>query len=516
MKIMQRVMAKKGVVNPDNGSTSTSNSDGPSKTTSDAGFDEAGECLKDGVQSRTDSAAGKDKASLTREEREAKYKEARERIFKGFEEKADSTAEGATVEGKESSRSSSATGNRKGGKWQKKPKDDSFEARSQFVPAFYPNTTFQPPPESGNVSYGPYQTQPEQLGYQHMVQSSIGNTMSFPAYADPVYDMDGQAVYQHTAQNYQTHHISNPGGIGPNQISSIAYCPQPLPQNMGYQNGNQMPNFYPPPMSMPEMPTPNRMASPNHSRPHSQHSSQQWDYSAYPNQYQGQFTPYGSSQSPNRVMENYIQYPKNGSQGYFAHGQPPSANFSSQRHQHPLPGSFNRNVFNPQSQSFIPNAGYPQSHSYSGGNFPYRPNSRSPMGPQYMGSPQTGHGMIRGNSSTSSSPGYNPPRQPQVHTTNKFNQNGLPQPSFTPAMATQQPHPPPTGQASILSWPTPASLPPKPTFTGQPGGPSAGTDHNSTGLVQNNITKSAATKTPPRSKEKKTGPETKVGDQPNG
>src|SRR4051794_38511417 len=76
-KIMRRDDGKSGT-------NTTSNSQNPSKTTSEVGG-------SDGSNDGND----KDKAALTREEREARYKEARQRIFGSAEAEEGEATEGA-------------------------------------------------------------------------------------------------------------------------------------------------------------------------------------------------------------------------------------------------------------------------------------------------------------------------------------------------------------------------------------------------------------------------------------
>ncbi|KAJ5880650.1 uncharacterized protein N7473_011703 [Penicillium subrubescens] len=89
------------------------------------------------------SMSAKDRMAMTREEREAKYAEVRERIFRDFPESAKSEASGDSTTNM--SRSSSTTGRKKPQK-QRTPNDDGFEARSQFNP-YYPGMQY-----SNNVS----------------------------------------------------------------------------------------------------------------------------------------------------------------------------------------------------------------------------------------------------------------------------------------------------------------------------------------------------------------------------
>src|SRR6266480_4877946 len=109
--------------------STTANSEGPSKTTSEAG----GESTSENGMGMTNEP--QNKANMTREEREAKYKEARLRIFGKVEETEAGEAENKTDDNN-NSRASSTTGKKKGRK-QRQDSDD-FEPRSQFqISTFY-------------------------------------------------------------------------------------------------------------------------------------------------------------------------------------------------------------------------------------------------------------------------------------------------------------------------------------------------------------------------------------------
>ncbi|KAI9727089.1 MAG: hypothetical protein M1828_007290 [Chrysothrix sp. TS-e1954] len=84
-------------------------------------------------EGKEDLVDGKDKTNLTREQREKRYNEARERIFKAAPKTlvADENGTAANEATTGVSRSSSSSGVKKNRR-QKKPKDDSFQARSAY------------------------------------------------------------------------------------------------------------------------------------------------------------------------------------------------------------------------------------------------------------------------------------------------------------------------------------------------------------------------------------------------
>ena len=108
---------------------STAPSSSASKATSEAGHSE------EGLASPSDSTPSRDKSKMTREEREAQYKAVRERIFGDFQELSVSESNSTGENSASMSRSSSSSGKKKSRR-QKTPKDDSFEARSAFVPSY--------------------------------------------------------------------------------------------------------------------------------------------------------------------------------------------------------------------------------------------------------------------------------------------------------------------------------------------------------------------------------------------
>lgn len=123
----------------DSGPNTTASSIAPSKAGSEAG-DDGGRIIT--LVSPTESNPSKDRFTMTREEREAKYKETRDRIFKGFEDVENIDAATHNDAGPGVSRTSSANGKRKSRKQQNI--DDGFEARSHFH-AYYPAMQYSGP-----------------------------------------------------------------------------------------------------------------------------------------------------------------------------------------------------------------------------------------------------------------------------------------------------------------------------------------------------------------------------------
>ena len=130
MTIMRRAGLGKDAQSVESGANTADGSMAPSKAGSETG-DESQRGT--GVASPTDSNLAKDKSAMTREEREAKYNETRERIFGPKSEIADSNEAVNEV-----SRTSSRNEKKKK---KHKNNDDGFEARSQFN-AYYPSMQY--------------------------------------------------------------------------------------------------------------------------------------------------------------------------------------------------------------------------------------------------------------------------------------------------------------------------------------------------------------------------------------
>jgi hypothetical protein len=410
-KIMRRGGVGPGKLSA--GASTAPSSSVPSKATSEAGADTTSD---EGVMSPAEATPSKDKSKLTREEKEAHYKAARERIFGDLPAATESNSTGDASASM--SRSSSSSGKRKAHR-QRAPKDDSFEARSQFVPGYggmtYSAAPSQYQPAFGNAPYSlPYASTP---GMMAGMGYSSTPTQSLPAY-------EAQAPFN-VPQGFP---MAFPQQYGPNESWPSGQSPQ-----LGHFY-----NYGPPPAQSAPMYPQNSMQSP--------------PMNQYPQPVQPSFTPMsqgwtqtqdqGLQQSP--MMQNApgMQWPTfpaslnaNNTASY-PYGQLPPQTYGNNyanASQHPLPGSFNRSIFNPQTRSFVP--------ANSTGRFGGKPGkSNQPKG--------------SGRSSASSEPGKAP--------------EGGPGASARSATSTQQPgnNAAAPAQASVESiqqkWGTPAHLPKKP------------------------------------------------------
>jgi len=308
----------------------------PSKATSETGSD-----------GKDKSLSAKEK--LSREEREAAYNKARERIFGKEESTGDATPDPEDMN--EMSRSSSVStkdraAQNKRPKPPKQRRDDSesFDRRSQYTP-FFPQPqvpTWVPQPQYSTMS-----TQPFNATLQNNYQPAIP-----PQYVQP-------------SQQYNQNMMSN-GNM--QQYNNMAQQYPQQPQR--FQPHSAPITTYGTPVQSPQLP------------------AQQWQQQQQP-MYQNQ-TPY-QPQTPGRGPPSSIPY---------AFGQLPSTvNPADPKSQHPIPGSFNRHAFNPKTQSFVPNnpgLPIPQPISHHGSPHQGSPHHGSPHLP-YNGfapsQPQYGNGM---------------------------------------------------------------------------------------------------------------------------
>ena len=429
MKIMRREGLGKDGANAGSGANTNSSSMAPSKANSEMGDDSQ---RGTGFVSPTDSANAKERANMTREEREAKYKETRERIFKDFEDtdSADATHSG-DVNGM--SRTSSGTGKKKSKK--SRNHDDGFEARSQFnayYPAVqyptvqYPATTYEQA-ASTMAYFSPYSPQQGNM----MGQGMIGTAMLQNAYNQGYQSMPSGPIYPNGMQNPV---MPGTDTVGPNTVgmqSYPGYSPQFPPQY--YQQMMQQPIMG---QQSPVMPSPTLSSHPQLSRPSSQMSDQGWAQNGYPYSYQQSaqtpqsYSPQMHHRSPVAGIPSVpYQFGQLPYQPHSPQGKPP----------HPLPGSYNRQAFNPQTRAFVPSSGFnPQASQYGG--IPSDGVMRSPM-------------SFQSGSSTS-------PYGKQAATYQQS--NSYPKSSVansTPRTSSQQNSPQPS---SLAKWGTPANLPPKP------------------------------------------------------
>lgn len=424
MKIMRRAgLSKYGQI-IESGANTADGSMAPSKAGSETGDDSQ---RGTGVASPTDSNLAKEKSAMTREEREAKYKETRERIFGPESENIDSN---------EAVNEISRTSSRNEKKKKKhKNNDDGFEARSQFN-AYYPSMQY-PVSTYDQITaspayFSPYTmqqgnivSQPGSVGVallQHGYQQGY-NPMSTPQ-GFPTMTSQTQALNGYDVQAVNSHAVSY------NQQISSHYYPS-MQQGIGMGQSS-------PVMSSP--------AVSNHgqfSRPQSQLSDQQWSQNTYLYPYsqqrdQQQYFP-SPMQSPNPIA-GVASVP-------YQYGQLPlQPGMQGARPQHPLPGSYKSQAFNPQTRAFVPNGGSVPAQTAQQGNNSSLPN-RNLNGNQYSPFFQQPSPYQQG-PSMSAPASYSFSQEPKAYGTRK---------SSTQSNATHSPV-----QSSLLKWGTPSHLPPKP------------------------------------------------------
>ena len=333
LKIMRRLGADGHLA--ESGTNTDPNSMAASKATSE------GSDRGDGISSPAESSTTKDK-SQSREQREAKYKEARDRIFADWkEENEKDTSNNVSAE---ASRASSVTGKRK----KKKPRDqdDGFEARSAFYrqqpfdPSvgsggyFVPYMVQQPPPNAQQPYTPLFQPQYPTLQQAQMIPAGMVPTPATPImYQQPIgqqYTNYGMPQQQQQQQQMMSTYYS----IVPQQ-------PLPLLQ---YPQQQFIPSFYP-------------QAPAQTSRPSSQVSNQSWNQASTQNQYTGfmmQPAQYLNPQ-PQSTPQPLPLLNSNGMSTAYPYGQLPSQSHPpGNRNAHPLPGSYSRQNYSAQSRVFVP------------------------------------------------------------------------------------------------------------------------------------------------------------------
>lgn len=377
------------------GSTAPSSS-APSKATSEAGIE-----TEDGASSAAATPA-KDRATMSREEREAKYQEARERIFRDFPESKSSDSPKSGEQSSNISRSSSKAGRKKGHR-QKTPHDDGFEARSQFN-AYYYGGPYGQVPFNGMMNDGSFVQSTYAIGPGAGVNFAPVPT---PAPA-PVNAM------------YGTH--GNMSNMPPYPMGS----PTLSTQNT-WQGGNMQHVGYPQSQAPPMMAQQNSPRQPANASSYGQYplqSSQPWGQP----QYQG--TCHNIPGAQRNSAQHWPGVPPHTGQVPYSYGQPPQQNFvpvtTGNSGQHPSPGSFARAAFNPQSRSFAPGGNPPQKHTENGNQPVWKENAN------------------------------NLPRNAATSQPNKARNNVYAPPNPVGSYAGQVDH------NSISKWGTPSHLPAKP------------------------------------------------------
>lgn len=390
MKIMRRNDGGQ----PDGSIGGSSN---PSKANSDVE-----DSCPDGEHNGSSSGAtsAKDRMTLTREEREAKYQEARERIFRDFSDSAKSEPTSGDSN-HDVSRSSSINGRKKNQK-QRTPTDDSFEVRSQFN-VYFPGGQY-------SNSSTPYNA-PMNDPYPNQVPYLVGPGVPPPSSG---YFPTGQNGAMYSGQIPMNVQLPYPGPIPP-MPSNTPWQGMDMPQQASYSGYT--------PMNQPGL----------MKQPSSNASSPAASNYAVPNAAPYQQTP----------SWNSVTCPTNFQQSPQQRGGPPVHWAQYQQYQQPM----------------VPNvSGYPYSqhagpHMNPGVQSPAA-NNRMQACPQSHFNPQT-RSFIPSGVPTRRHPSMPAQNLPYAHMQSSLSQgNGYPE-----AIPNRLPNGP---RDSIAKWGTPSHLPPKP------------------------------------------------------
>ncbi|KAI9706239.1 MAG: hypothetical protein M1820_004814 [Bogoriella megaspora] len=386
----------------------------------------------------------KNKTALTREERQAKYDEVKERIF-GKPGEGNASVDAAATDDKDMSRSSSASGKKKSRK-QRKNSDDGFELRSQYEPYFTTPYTvsngFGPPDATAYGIYPGYDATSAQSSPPVNVQQFPYNYTYAPI-GQP--NQAQQFTWQGGVPYGSPNTKQEPQVFGSMQNGSSGYDLGAAFQQMTFQassaNSTQLPSNFAQPYSesFPNGPQPQQIGM--------------WGQMSY---------PAGVSNNHTHVYPEHQPYnSSNGHQALYPYGQLPNGGSygGPAQSQHPIPGSFNRQQFNPQSRAFVPHQMAPNAPQYGLTQQMFSPSpghmgtfAQPAHGSPPYGSPRISHANQAGQRQTI--PPFNnlstPPSQPS---------NGAPRSSsanHTSQSSTQ------STQSTIAKWGAPASLPPKP------------------------------------------------------
>ncbi|KAI9673298.1 MAG: hypothetical protein M1829_004363 [Trizodia sp. TS-e1964] len=464
----------------------TINSEAPSKSSSDI----EGECASDNgndpLKLKSEPLSAKERAALTREEREAKYNEVRDRIFGNDPPASETTTESTPLEQTEEiSRTSSANGGGPGGdkfpntkkkansKRQRKAGDDSFEVRSQFTTYYKPVEYPAPAFPLGQQVYAPF-TQPfapngpaAQIGTVPYMGSQQHQQYN-PPFQHPSQGDMAPFQYQMSTPQYFGPGIDDPRVPEMNRSPMNSY--QAIQPQWIHQQQPQMQHMPPKVLQMTNSPpTAYHQIQPQqpHAQPQPLPINQAWQRPPYQNTFQPKDLSFDRLRISSNTGPPYGQYP---------YGQLPSVNYANNppiNYQHPIPGSFNRHAFNPQTQSFIPGGVMPNNQpTYY----------RSPVqGSSPNISPHQSHfnnnyRMQRQGSNNSSA--LTSPHLVQANVTSYPTSNAPPSNYTSNPAKTPNPNPYPV-QSTISKWGTPSHLPPKPPP------PQSMTPLNQTAMYQN-------------------------------
>lgn len=374
----------------------------------------------------------KDKAALTREERESRYNEARARIFKDFKEPSEENSEPSEQKDNDISRSSSASGARKGKK-NRRPKDDGFEARSAYSAyGGLPYSTLgysQPMMTAPSVDNGSVYTVPAQYAVPNSgFDSSYMTNFGGQQYMQPQ-QVNAQA--QLLGQPYQTGFVSPQNSANYGSYSNL-YTGNP---STGYQS-------WPPANAQSQVtPTPSNPHLAGYDMNYQQQTENGWPQSGYGGTYAPSYQDNVNSQAAQSQAAQPFQFSGSVYNGNQYNG---GQHFEAQM--------AHSQMFNPQSQTFVPkpsNNPYQQAQQDSSANMQgngMRARSYMPIQRQTSNTSQY-----------SQMSGYNSPHYPQQTSAGSRPHGQI---SSTPGLQTSRQQQP--NQSTIAKWGTPATLPAKP------------------------------------------------------
>ncbi|PNS14099.1 cAMP-regulated phosphoprotein 21 [Sphaceloma murrayae] len=302
----------------------------------------------------SESDLGKNKFPATREEREARYEAARLRILGSAKPNEETPTAAAPPRDKDESNASSVVGKRKNRK-QRTDSEDGFEARSAYS-MYAPGTVTQMPPQKPQG----YQ-QAESMPFQHAQPMAYGAPPAYGnGYTPPMDMMQVQQPWY--PQQYPQ--MPQPQQTWP-QDQYGSYDMAGHMQGMSMQQPAMNPSY---PSALGSSGSPH-YGSPGHMQAYPVYSPPQ----PYTDQYAGPFP-----QQPQQQYQNSQPYPYGMLPAHVQAGKRQNPN-------HPLPGSFNRQYFNPQSQAFVPTAsGSPYRQSYPAPFSPAMSHASAYGGPQHL------------------------------------------------------------------------------------------------------------------------------------
>jgi hypothetical protein len=360
---------------------------------------------------------------------------------------------------------------------QRATNDDGFEARSQFN-VYYPPTQYPIPPFVGTTAYGSFPIPSIGAGGQIGVMPFVGGQQQYLPNLSQAMPPNGMPQFPPQQQQFY------PGGgrgQGFDQMSQMTY-PQPVQLSRSPQSLQQPSTLPQQQMAVVNQSITNTFL-PNNRQPALQ-NGKQWTHTPQP-PYQNQFQSQGfpqPPQSPPMDRRNYSSPGNMPSQTQYPFGQLPNKPFvpgssymrqqqqqqQQQQHQHPVPGSYNRQPFNPKTQAFIPGSSFPMSQTNSNGTQPYPPAvpgqfGNSPNIPS--GFPRQGPSPIPTNYGPQSLPTCN--LNPNGAYSGAIGSQGLGPQGPPPVQSSNVNHIPRQTQGSISKWGSPSlpKKPPPPTLT---------------------------------------------------